>query len=130
MLRFDQHSFSLRPEKDGAYIVVNNDGVVETFTFTVEKGWNTYRHTDGSLYARTGIPDSFMTRYYKCWLSKHTIGTNYWFDEIETTLDEVKADLKNYDERKLTEDEMERCDNLEELRDVLERAKEIAEVFA
>ena len=130
MIRLTQMNFKVRPEEDGSYIVFHKASArYETMDFTTEFGWNTTRFDDGSTLSESAIPDSEMARWYAYWLKPYRISSNYWFDEIETMLDEVKADLKQYDERRLTDDEAERCDNLEELRDLLEQAKDFAEVL-
>lgn len=130
MRRFTEMNFKVRPEEDGSYVVFHKAGArYETMDFTTEFGWNTTRFDDGSVYSGTAIPDGEMARCYAHWLKQYRIGSNYWFDEIETMLDEVKAELKQYDDRRLTDDEADRCDNLEELRDLLEKAKDFAEVL-
>ena len=132
MLRFTQMNFKVRPEKDGSYIVYyRNEKVYMPMSFTVEFGWNTTRFSDGEIDNRNVIPDEDMIDVFGYWLKPYTISSNYWFDEIETMLDEVKAELKGCAEDywSMTEDEKYRCDNLEELRDLLEKAKDFAEVL-
>lgn len=130
MLRFTQMNFKVRPEKDGFYIVYYKDEKAYIpMSFTVEFGWNTTRFSNGEIDNRNAIPDEDMKGVFGYWLKPYTISSNYWFDEIETMLDEVKADLKQYDERRLTDDEAEHCYNLEELRDLLEQAKDFAEAL-
>lgn len=130
MRRFTEMNFKVRPEEDGSYIVFHKAGArYETMDFTTEFGWNTTRFDDGSVYDKTAIPDSEMARCYAHWLKPYRISSNYWFDEIETMIDEVNAELKQYGERRLTDDEAERYDNLDELHYLLEKAKDFAEVL-
>lgn len=130
MLRFTQMNFNVRPEKDGFYIVFyKGEKAYIPMSFTTEFGWNTTRFSNGEIDSINVIPDEDMKDVFGHWLKPYTIGSNYWFDEIETMLDEVKADLKEYNQRLLTEDEMEREENLKELRDLLEKAKDFAEVL-
>lgn len=132
MIRLTQMNFKVRPEEDGSYVVFHKASArYETMDFTAEFGWNTTRFDDGSTLSESAIPDSEMARWYAYWLKPYRISSNYWFDEIETMLDEVKAELKGSAEDywSMTEDEKYRCDNLEELRDLLEKAKDFAEVL-
>jgi len=132
MLRFTQMNFNVRPEKDGFYIVYYKHlKEYMPMSYTVEFGWNTTRFSDGEADNEFAIPDEDMNYSFGYWLKPYTIGSNYWFDEIETMLDEVKAELKGSadDYWSMTEDEKYRCDNLEELRDLLEKAKDFAEVL-
>jgi len=132
MLRFTQMNFNVRPEKDGFYIVYYKDEkAYMPMSFTTEFGWNTTRFSDGEVTNESMIPDEDMKAVFGYWLKQYRIGSNYWFDEIETMLDEVKAELKGSadDYWSMTEDEKYRCDNLEELRDLLEKAKDFAEVL-
>lgn len=133
MLRFTQKNFNVRPEKDGFYIVYykKDEEAFMPMSFTTEFGWNTTRFSGGEIDNRNAISDEDMKDVFRYWLKPYTIGSNYWFDEIETMLDEVKAELKGSAEDywSMTEDEKYRCDNLEELRDLLKKAKDFAEVL-
>lgn len=132
MLRFTQMNFKVRPEKDGNYICFRkHEKEFTTISFTTEFGWNTTRFSPDEVDNDNVISDSDMARHFGYWLKPYTISSNYWFDEIETMLDEVKAELKGCAEDywSMTEDEKYRCDNLEELRDLLEKAKDFAEVL-
>ena len=132
MIRLTQMNFKVRPEADGFYIVYyKGEKAYLPMSFTVEFGWNTTRFSNGEIDNRNVIPDEDMAAVYGYWLKPYTISSNYWFDEIETMLDEVKAELKGCAEDywSMTEDEKYRCDNLEELRDLLEKAKDFAEVL-
>lgn len=132
MLRFTQMNFNVRPEKNGNYIVFRkHTKQFENVTFTTEYGWNTEIYDDGEISNKYAISDEIMASTHNYWLKPYTISSNYWFDEIETMLDEVRAELKGSAEDywSMTEDEKYRCDNLEELRDLLEKAKDFAEVL-
>jgi len=130
LTRFTQMNINVRPKEDGSYIVFHKASArYETMDFTAEFGWNTTRLDDGSTLSESAIPDSEMARWYAHWLKPYNIGSENWFDQIEEMMEEIKGELYQYADRKLTDDEMWACSNLEDMYDLLERAKEYAEAY-
>ena len=127
---FERMPFTTHPDKDGHYVVVPNKGSIKADMFPVdiigyslENGWN------GILDAENAIADEDMKYSWSCWLKPYTIGKRNWYETIETMLDEVRQELATYSDRELTEKEDEEYDNLDELYEHLENARDFAEVL-
>ena len=131
MFSFEMHSFSKRPEKNGDYIVLNQEGSFVTIGFTNEYGWNTHEFQWGGEFSKdSALTDEEMQRWYKGWLTKYSIGSHDWYETLEALTDEVRTEMfTRYADRVLTEEEKEKEGMMEELYDSLEKAREMAEVF-
>ena len=52
------------PSEDGSYLVQNAVGEVMASQYTPEGGWNTYRNSDGTVYAASKT-NLYIVRWYK-----------------------------------------------------------------
>lgn len=136
MKRFVEMPFDVKPEADDNYMVVYDKETAKllghrhnVISYTKEGGWNTHITFDGECYKDSALDVDELKDAFTCWLMPYTVGINYWFDQIDTIIEEVKGELYTYADRKLTDDEMEQCEKLEELYDLLDKAKDFAKEF-
>lgn len=130
LTRFTQMQIKDHPKEDGAYIIYHVPSKsYEHINFTVECGWNTHREPDGSIYKDCAMSDEELEAFHSHWLKLYNFGSENWADIIDEMMTEVKGELFHYADRKLNDDEMWACSNLEDMYDLLERAKEYAEAY-
>lgn len=130
LIRFIQMQIKDHPKKDGSYMIYHVPSKsYERINFTVECGWNTHRDQNGSIYKDCAMSDEELEAFHSHWLKPYNIGSENWFDQIEEMMEEIKGELYQYADRKLNDDEMWACSNLEDMYDLLERAKDYAEAY-
>ena len=130
LTRFIQMQIKDHPKKDGSYPVYYKPKKgYDRVNFTVECGWNTSRMPDGTIHSDCAMSDEALSAYHTHWLKPYNIGSENWCDQLEEMMEEIKGELYQYADRKLTDDEMWACSNLEDMYDLLERAKDYAEAY-
>ena len=130
LTRFIQMQIKDHPKGDGSYMIYHVPSKsYERINFTVECGWNTHRQADGSIYKDVAMSDEELEDFHSHWLKLYNFGSENWADIIDEMMTEIKGKLYQYADRKLTDDEMWACSNLEDMYDLLERAKEYAEAY-
>lgn len=130
LTRFIQMPIKDHPKEDGSYpVFYTPNKAYERVNFTVEAGWNTSRLADGSIHSKCAMSDEDLSAYHTHWLKPYNIGSENWSDQLEEMMEEIKGELYQYADRKLNDDEMWKCSNLEDMYDLLERAKDYAEAY-
>lgn len=67
------------PTTDGTFMVQSIMGDVKVYSYTVEKGWNTSRCSDGTISADYAIGDKYVVRWYEA--EEPPEVPTEWFDE-------------------------------------------------
>lgn len=69
-----------KPAEDGQYFIQTVYGDVSTILYTKERGWNTYRDSNGWVHGEKPLNDSYVVRWYEIpapptvpdeWLKEH-----------------------------------------------------------
>lgn len=130
LTRFIQMPIKDHPKEDGSYDIYHVPSKsYERINFTVECGWNTHRDQDGSICKDWAMSDEELEDFHSHWLKRYNFGSENWADIIDEMMIEIKGELYQYADRELNDDEMWECSNLEDMYDLLERAKDYAEAY-
>ena len=127
MIRFEMYPFNIHPKEDGEYVVMRPNGTFDAFSYTTEYGWNTFRYYDGNVFKVAAISAEEMQSRCKYWLKPISTGTPSYYETITEMIEQVRQDLIQYADRKLSEPEQDRQYWLDELYEHLEEAKDFAE---